>query len=157
VGYYLRAFCRSDELPPLRLVFEWVANEGIGLELPASSALIDDSEWRQATIRYKADRQPLIVDVDRANSDGDLLSDEVEEFVELLEDVADSPEKQKVVAQLRSSRAVVSVQLSGDIDEDGDNAVATFLRYFVEYCGAMIQADGGGFYEGDRVLVELMH
>jgi hypothetical protein len=47
--------------------------------------------------------------------------------------------------------------LLDDIDDDGYNAVATFLRYFVEYCGAMIQADGEGFYEGDRVLVELKH
>jgi hypothetical protein len=79
--------------------------------LPISSALIDDPEWRQAKIRYQADRQPLVADVGRANSDDDFLSDEVEGFVELLEDVADSPDKQKVLAQLRSSRAVVGAQL----------------------------------------------
>ena len=56
-----------------------------------------------------------------------------------------------------SSRAVVGAQLLDDIDDDRYYAVATFLTYFVEYCGAMIQADGEGFYEGDRVLVEFKH
>ena len=157
VGYYLRAFCRNDELPPLGRVFEWAAREGIGLELPVSSALIDDPHWRQAEIRYTADKQPFVVDVSTGSSDDDLLSDEVEEFVELVKDVEDSAEKQTVLAHLRRSRAVVGVQLLGDIDDDGYNAVATFLRYFVEYSGAMIQADGEGFYEGDRILVELKH
>ena len=46
----------------------------------------------------------------------------------MLEDVENSPEKQKVLAQLRSSRAVVGVQLSGDVDEDGYKTVATFLK-----------------------------
>jgi hypothetical protein len=156
VGYYLRAFCKTDELPPLRRAFEWAAKEGVDLE-ELGSAQPDDVEWREAEIRYTADKQPFVVDVSQRRSQDELLSDEVEEFVELLEDVENSPEKQKVLAQLRSSRAVVGVQLSGDVDEDGYKAVATFLRYFVEYCGAMIQADGKGFYEGDRVLVELVH
>lgn len=155
MGYYLRAFCKTDELPPLRRVFEWTANAGVALELNSGSEALDDANWREAEIRYARDKQPLVVDVSRASSDDGLLSDEVEEFVEFLEDVEDSPEKQKVLAQLRNSRAVVGAQLMGDIDDDGYNAVGTFLSYFVEHCGAMIQADGEGFYEGDRVLVEL--
>jgi hypothetical protein len=154
LGYYLRAFCKS-EVPPLRRVLEWVANEGVVLELDGGSELLDDENWREAEIRYDEGKQPLVVDVSRASSNDELLSDEVEEFVEFLEDVDDSPEKQKVLEQLRESRAVVGAQLLGDIDDAGYSAIGVLLSFFVEHCGAMIQADGEGFYDGDRLLVEL--
>ena len=56
---------------------------------------------------------------------------------------------------LQQSKAVVAAQLLGDIDDDAYTAAGTFLAYFVEHCGGLIQADGEGFYEGDRLIVEL--
>ena len=123
--------------------------------MDSGSELLDDASWSEAEVVYKAGKQPLLVDVSRASSGDELLSDEVEEFVEFLEDVDDSPGKQKVLAHLADSRAVVGLQLLGDVDDDGYNAAGTFLCFFVEHCGAMIQGDGEGFYEGDRVILEL--
>jgi hypothetical protein len=65
-----------------------------------------------------------------------------------------------VLAHLRDSSAIVSVQLLSDIDDDGYDAVGydavgVFLGCFVEHCDGMTQADGEGFYEGDRTIVEL--
>jgi hypothetical protein len=149
MSYFLRAFCTTDELPPLRRVLDWAANEGVVLELHAP---VDEQDWREAELRYSRGKEPLVVEASRARREDGLLSDEVAEFEELLVDVEDSPEKQKVLAQLRNSRAVVAVQLLGD---DGYDAAGTFLRFFVECCDAMIQVDGEGFYERDRLLVEL--
>jgi hypothetical protein len=53
------------------------------------------------------------------------------------------------------TRAVVSARLLGDIDNDGQTAAGVVLVYYVEHCGGLIQADGEGFYEGDRVILEL--
>jgi hypothetical protein len=39
--------------------------------------------------------------------------------------------------------------------DEGYNANGDFLTYFVEHCGAMIQADGEGFYEGHNVILAL--
>ena len=50
---------------------------------------------------------------------------------------------------------VVGAQLLGDIDDDGYTAAGVFLRFFVQHSGAMIQADGEGFYESDRLLVQV--
>jgi hypothetical protein len=83
------------------------------------------------------------------------MQEELEEFVEFLEDLADSPEKQKVLDHLEQSKAVVAVQLLGDVDEAGYTAAGTFLTYFVDHVGGLIQADGEGFYDGDRLVVEL--
>jgi hypothetical protein len=149
MGYYLRAFCTSDKTSPLRAVFEWAKHRGVHLEAP--SADLDAPGWKHAEVVYKSDRQPFVAEVNT----GDLLQEELEEFVDFLEDVADSPEKQEVLDHLEQSKAVVAVQLLGDVDEAGYTAAGTFLTYFVDHVGGLIQADGEGFYDGDRLVVEL--
>jgi len=44
---------------------------------------------------------------------------------------------------------------TSDIDEDGYTALGHVLTYFVNNNAAIIQADGEGFYEGEKVIVEL--
>jgi hypothetical protein len=149
MGYYLRVFCMSPEIPSLRAVFEWAEVRDVRLDAP--SADVDAPSWRQAEVVYKTGRQPFVAETDADQ----LLREEVEEFVEFLEDVDDSSEKQKVLDHLEQSKAVVSTQLLGDVDDDGYAAAGTFLTFFVEHCGGLIQADGEGFYDGNRLIVEL--
>jgi hypothetical protein len=156
VGYYLRAFCTSEDLPPLGRAFAWAAARGVPLELehePVPGAL-DSARWRWAAIRYQHGKRPLVDDVGRAAGNG-LPFEEVEEFIELLTEVDESADKGRVLAHLRNSRAVVSAQLFSDIDDDGYDAVGVFLGFFVEQYGGMIHADLEGFYEGDRLIVQL--
>jgi hypothetical protein len=148
MGYFLRTFCTSDELPPLQTVLVWAEAHGVSLETTSAA---DGRDWEQVEVSYSPDAAPFIIE---ANT-GDLLTDEVAEFVDFLEDVDDSPEKQKVLDHLHRSKAVVAAQLLGDVPDDGFDPVGTFLAYFVENCGVMIQADGAGFYEGERLIVEL--
>lgn len=156
MGYYLRAFCKSEDLPPLEQVLEWAAAQGVSLELESSGpGELDPARWREAELRYKPGKQPLVVGVSRAADNRPLLSEEVEEFIEFLEDVNESAEKRKVLAHLQESRAIVSAQLLSDIDDDGYNAVGIFLDFFVEHCDGMIQADAEGFYEDGRRIVEM--
>jgi hypothetical protein len=156
MGYYLRVVCTSEDLPPLGRVLEWAAAQGVSLTLESSSpGALDSAGWREAELRYKPGRQPLVVDVSRAG-DGSLVAEEVEEFIEFLAEVDESADKRKVLAHhLRASRAIVTAQLLSDIDDDGYDAVGVFLGYFVEHCGGLIQADAEGFYEGDRLIIEL--
>lgn len=149
MSFYLRAFCKSDEVPPLREVFKWA--EGQGVQLRAPSADLDEQSWEQAEVAYKADRQPFTAEVNTS----DFLQEEVEEFIEFLEDVDQSPERQKVLDHLEQSKAVIAAQLVGDIDDEGYAAIGAFLSYYVEHCGGLIQTDGEGFYEGDRLIVAL--
>jgi hypothetical protein len=83
------------------------------------------------------------------------LVDELEEFVELLEEARASRRQRKVLAHVRATRAIVSVQLPDDADEDAHTVMGMFIGFFVEHSGAMIQADAEGFYEGNRLLVPL--
>jgi hypothetical protein len=156
VGHYVRAFCTSEDLPPLGRVLEWAAAQGVPLELehePGPGGL-DSARWRWAELRYQHGKRPLSVDVSREADHGPPF-EEVEEFVELLGEVGESAEKRRVLAHLRQSRAVVGVQLFSDVDDDGYDAVGVFLGFFVAHCGGMVHADGEGFYDGDRLIVEL--
>jgi hypothetical protein len=83
------------------------------------------------------------------------MPEEVDGFIDSLEHVGESPEKQRVLEHLQHTKAVVAAQLLGDIDDDGYTAAGVFLSYFVDHCGGLIQADGEGFYERERLLVEL--
>jgi hypothetical protein len=87
MGYYLRVFCASDEFPPLQTAFEWAAARGVTLDLaPGSKAALDSPGWGEAEIIYGDGKPPLIAEVSRAGGDDELLAEEIEEFVEFVED-----------------------------------------------------------------------
>jgi len=50
---------------------------------------------------------------------------------------------------------IIASQLLNDIEDDGYNANGWFLDYFVQHCGGMIHADGEGFYDGDKIILEM--
>jgi hypothetical protein len=101
MGYYLRAFCMSAEIPPLRTVFDWAETQGVRLEAP--SADLETNAWEQAELVYKKDRSPIVAEANK----GDLVREEIEEFTEFLEDVDDSPDNRPASGE----RAVRAKQL----------------------------------------------
>ena len=51
---------------------------------------------------------------------------------------------------------IVACQLpTSDIDNAGHNTNGGFLAFFTAGCGAIIQAEGDGFYEGNHLVLEL--
>jgi hypothetical protein len=152
----MRSFCTSDEVPPLRHVLEWARAAGVELSL-AGPPDADASDWDAAEIAYGSETQPvMLVEVNRAERDA-VFADELDEFRESLEDAKVSPAKRSVLEQLDATRTIVAVQLllGGGQGERALDAASTLLRFFVEHCGGMIQADGEGFYEGEQLLVQL--
>jgi hypothetical protein len=149
MAYFLRAFCTSPDLPELRDVLDWAESQGIDLSIAAPD--LDVRDWHQIEVVYKSERQPFVVEADT----GEMVEEEVEEFIELLDEAEDSPAKEMVAAHLQNTRTVVAAQLLADVDDDGYAAVGVFLQYFVERYGGLIQADGEGFYEGDQLIVDM--
>jgi hypothetical protein len=157
VSYYVRAFCTSPEIPSLRSVLDWARGQGCTLEVERAAIDLDSVDWDEVPVLYKAGKTPCLSSISRDEGASDcLFREEVREFEEFLEDVEDSPARQRVIGHLRQSRYVVANQLpTADIDEDGYRASAVFLDYFVHHAGGLIQADGEGFYDGETLLVEL--
>ena len=117
---------------------------------------LDDGDWGQVGIVYKEHKAPILLEVNRDDGDDEsLMREEVEEFIERLEDAPNNKIRRRVEKHLRNTRFIVAAQLpTFDIDEDGYAALRHVLTYFVANNGAMIQADGEGFYDGEKVIVE---
>lgn len=60
-----------------------------------------------------------------------------------------------VTEHLAATQAIVAAQLPFDLDEDGYEANYEFLKFFATQCEGMAQADGEGFYAGDKLVVRL--
>jgi hypothetical protein len=149
VGYYVRAFCTSKNLPRLGVVVAWAKERGADFRVVGAD--LDLEDWREAEIAFSARRQPLVVE----SETGELLKAEIEEFREFLEDVEDSPAKARVLKHLERCERVVAVQILGEIHDDVWAAAWNFLAYFVEHLDGLLQADDVGFYEGTDIAVEL--
>ena len=158
MAYYLRAFCTSDATPPLDEILEWArAERGVTLaaEANAGGVTLDSRDWRHAAISYAEGKLPLLVEIDAVANQDDAGSEEIEEFLNLVENAA-SPSKNVVIEHLRRTKMIVALALpTPDVDEAGYEAAAAFLDYFVAHSGGLVQADGEGFYDGNVLLLEL--
>lgn len=161
MGYYVRAFCSASVPPPLAAVLDALAERGV--HLAADAVPPEDlraSDWEEVTLGFGPKKRPFVVTCDREASAGHthtLMREEVQQFIEFLQDAPASPARKRVVDHLRATRFIIACRLPGaapaDDDEGGCAAGRAFLSYFVAHCGGLVQADGEGFYEGDRVVL----
>ena len=152
----MRAFTRGEARAPLRAVLEWAEVHGAALQpQPGRHVDLESVDWRQVVLVHEGTSRPFAVEATRAGDDDDLLGDEVEEFGEELAALPDSAERQRVLECLRGARAVVAAQLFRGRKDEGLEAAVTFLQFFVEMEGGMIQADEVGFFEGDDLILPL--
>jgi hypothetical protein len=159
MGYYVRAFCTASMAPPLGVVLNALAARGI--VLAADAVPPEDlraSDWEEATLGFGPNQRRFVVTCDRETSPGHtVVREEVQQFIEFLQDGPPSPERKRVVDHLRATRFIIACRFpaaaAADDDEGGCAAGRGFLSYFVAHCGGLVQADGEGFYEGDRIVL----
>ena len=157
MGYYMRVFCTSGDVPGLRDVVDYVRDHGSPVELDPDSGPtdLDDPAWHEAGLRYKTGNLPILIEANRNDAEDSLAHEEIAEFFEFLEDVRKGKGRTRVEDHLRSTRFIVAAQLGSDMDDDGYDANGWFLQYFVERHGGMVQADADGFYVGSKRIVAL--
>jgi hypothetical protein len=161
VSRYLRALCTGDPPPTLRELLADVEARGTAFALdPAGPPVaLDDPAWREATLLHGQPAVPFPVELNRAgdppedDEELDLVGSEIEELLEELEDAPANAARRKVEAHLRATRFIVAVQILSSFDDASFAALGDLVRSLMERHGALIQADGEGFYEGDRVIV----
>jgi len=146
--YYVRAFCTATRPPTINAVMQCLRQRGLDCTAQVDDrSELDSPAWQQFELIYKPANGPIVVECNRDDGEDSLAKAECQEFIEEVADLEDSPEKVKVVEHLRKTRFIVSCQLLSDCDDDGYEANGQFLDYFVDKFGAMVQADGEGFYE----------
>jgi hypothetical protein len=159
MGYYVRAFCISDNVPAISVIFEWLEQRGRHLELDKEMIAADEksNKWEQVAVVYKKGKLPILAECNRGDGSPDcLMREEIGEFLEFVGSPGLSLARRKVINHLKKTKYIIACQLpTSDIDDDGYDANWDFLTYFVENCSGIIQADGEGFYEGNKLIVEL--
>jgi hypothetical protein len=150
VAYYLRVFCRSLEPVLLRDVVEQAASEGVALTV-SNDVAPDDPDWRRAEIGFSDERPPLIAEIDR---DSEVVTEEVEDFTELIGPPGLSRSKRGVLDHLRETKAILALQIvTASADDATYDAAGAVVRYFAQERDGVIQADGEGSYDGTRLIV----
>src|SRR5438132_13997977 len=107
MGYYVRAFCKAQQPPPLATALAALESDGIKLSAVAAETptALADPNWTEASLLYKPDKQPLVVECNRHDGTEECLAArEIEEFLERIGPPGRSREKQQVVDHLRATR-----------------------------------------------------
>ncbi len=157
---YLRVFCTEEKIPPLGEILKWAKLQGHNLRIDKSfteETDISAGEWDTAAILDEDGRRAFICEVNKEEGNEEsIMREEIEEFKELLKEVEEFPFEDlgKVLKHLNETKYIIVAQpLSEEVDEAGDSAINVFLQYFVVNQGGMVQEDGEGFYEGDKIIV----
>ena len=152
--YYVRAFCTDESRPSIDQIESELKRDN-----PAARFESDDDRqspsWSQAEFYYKSGKQPVIVEVNVNEGAESLAAEESQEFTDEIGQPGLSRSKRRVLKHLADTRFIVCCQLLGDIDDDGYHWNGELLNYYVKNHGGMIQADGEGFYDGRKVIVDL--
>jgi hypothetical protein len=153
MGYYTRVFCTSDAVPTVKAV-----EAALHDSLP-SIRLIDQardaSRLLEADLVYDPAKKPVAIEVGVNEGPDSLAAEECEEFVEEIGPIGRSAVKRRLVKHLRKTKFIVRCQLFSDIDDAGYEANGQLMDYFVNEHGGLVHADGEGFYEGTKLVLEL--
>ncbi|OGL65910.1 hypothetical protein A3F52_05025 [Candidatus Uhrbacteria bacterium RIFCSPHIGHO2_12_FULL_47_11] len=155
MGYYTRAFCKSENVPNLKEVLDWVNAQGSPIR-PLQDTALDSSAWSQLEVEYKKGKSPIILEVNRDDGTSEcLVRQEIQEFATAIGKPGFSLAKRKVIQHLRHTKFIVAIQLpTHDIDDDGYTVNGYILQYFVLHCQAITQADREGFYIGNKLVIK---
>lgn len=172
MGYYIRAFCTAPAIPDIPTIQAWLQQRNSPATLDLSVETIkaahtgevkpsghppEPGAWEEVALFYRQNKLPILIECDWDEDTPDsFVKAEVKEFVGLIGRGGRSDSKKKVLDHLKSTTFVVACLLpTGDMTDDGYDANGEFLTYFVENCGAMVQADGEGFYEGNKLILRI--
>jgi len=162
MGNYIRAFCVGEEVPPITKVVQWLGTRDVHVKVADGDPMKMQSRgWEQVSLIYKEGRLPIIArctrtDAKSSGADSASAAEELKDFIERIGAVGKNKVKKRVVDHLKATRFIVALRLpKGDMDDSGWDANGQILTYFLDHCGALIQADGEGFYEGSKLILEM--
>ena len=154
MGYYTRVFCKSETAPSFKDLHEYMS--GLNSVYRLEGTVDDNNSWFDFELHYKEGKLAILVELNHINEKGDLGSEEVEEFLEEIGSPGLSLRKIKVIRHLKQTKYIICNQLpTSDIDDDGYSANGEFMKFIVDNYQGMFQADGEGFYENNKIVLEL--
>ena len=152
MGFYARALLRDPHEFGLRGLVDFAAQEGLEVRVEPASVL-DDATWSNAELWAAGAEVPVEVDVSRRSNPDSLLHEEIEEFMDELDDADEriAGGVAKVRDHLAACHAIVAVRVLAS-DARGAEVGNCVLDWYAQRDGVLFQVDADGFYDGDRLL-----
>ena len=141
-------------MPTVSCLVDYLESKGLSICIESSSGPAEES-CRQAVFRYRAEKTPIVVERNCPEDGDTLFGKEIEEFLEKIGRPGLSPAKRKVIRHLKQTNFILAVRLPSDIDPAGFQVSDAILHYCINHCGALIQADEEGFYQGTKLILPL--
>lgn len=152
MGYYMRIFCTAPEAPSVGAMLEVMKSHGFDVDAFPNEDL-ESQEWEQT--EFSTGGKALFLSELNYNSGTEsLAAEEIEEFIEFVEEVDDSPAKKTVEQHLRDTKFVIANQILDQAEETLE-IIDVLNSHLAHTFGGMVQADGEGFYDGEDLIVEL--
>jgi hypothetical protein len=151
VGYYIRILSPSEKVPSIAQIRTALAKEKLAGTLTVESG--GDDEWTQVILAHKDG--PEIANIERNASSNDLVSEEIEEFLEEIIDCKPPSAAGWLADYLPTVKTIYAFQLlSGTDEENGWDILGKVKDSIFTQVGGILQADGEGFSdeEGYHIL-----
>jgi hypothetical protein len=154
--YWMRVFCRKAEAPTPGEILQALSRATLPAQLhPDAEVDLGDAGWEQVALCLSPDCGPLVVDRDVAGR-GDLVREEVEEFLKAARSAPRTKASKAIVAHLKETKQVFAFQVpTSSIDPQGWAIAHAVMRFLVARCDGLVQADGEGFYRGNDLVLEV--
>ena len=154
--YWMRVFCRKAEAPTPGEILQALSRATLPAQLhPDADVDLADTAWEQLAVALTSDAGPLIVNRDVAGR-GDVVGEEVDEFLKIARSVPRTKATKEVVAHLRETKQIFGLQVpTSSIDSKGWTIAHAVMRFLAARCDGLVHADGEGFYRGNDVVLAI--
>src|SRR5215213_273246 len=108
MGNYIRAFCVSEDVPPITKVVQWLATREVVVKVENGDPLKMQSRgWDQVSLIYKEGKLPIIARCTRTDVKGNgSASDEIKMFLEKIGAVGKNKTKKRIADHLKATRFI---------------------------------------------------
>lgn len=143
MGHYIRILTLSETVPSIARIRAALSSDApLGqLQLEAGP----DEKWTQISVVHESGE--VVADIERnSSSDGDLVAEEIEEFLEEIEDCEPASAAAWLAEYLPNVKTIYAFQLLGGTEADqGWEILGTVKNSIHEQVGGIIQSDHEGF------------
>ena len=158
MGYYIRILSPIKENVTLEIIYNCLRNKKINfsIEHDLESKKLNNKNWKQTIFFYSKNKQPILLNRDIANQKGNLVKEEVKEFLDEIKNLPVTKKKKEIESRLKRTKQIFSFQIpTSDIDDSGWNLVDTIIDILVEKSKGFVQVDREGFYIDKKLVLKI--
>lgn len=146
MGYYIRVLALKDELISFQEIKDHISESKLSINIEVEDG--NDTHWNQLLLKH--DEELPVAVVERNPTNEELGEEEIQEFIEEIEDHKPNSAVKWLTSFLPKVKVVYAFQvLSGADEGDGWEAIREIQGLIWNKLGGIFQADGEGFSNED--------